>query len=142
MFFLHTSTMKLLHLSGRKTCDYVMRKGNVWKGKTMIARWLSGAPRLEKKNVKGSIYLGTFASVKLHKSAVKRNRMRRRCREAIRRLTKDLPECLPVQLLITPRIASLDSSFELIENDVQLLLSALHVWPNRKAEPRASSTSP
>ncbi|HVW66422.1 MAG TPA: ribonuclease P protein component [Candidatus Peribacteraceae bacterium] len=143
--------MKLSHLRGRKINDYLMRKGTVWKGKTMMIRWLRGAPRLRQGSggqarrlnvdpAKRALYVGTVASTKLHKSAVKRNRMRRRCREALRTLVQNRTDIPTTQLLISPRIASLDSPFELIEADIQTFLSALTSWPNPKARHHASPT--
>lgn len=118
--------MQFERLSGRKVNDAVLRKGRVWKGKTMTIRWLPGHPkRPGVDRAKETVYLGTFASAKLDKSAVKRNRMRRRCREAIR-LELKVREKLPsVQLLACPRSASLDSPFEVIQNDISQFLSTL-----------------
>ncbi len=105
----------------------------------MMIRWLPGAPRKAGPSPKEGLYLGTFASTKLDKSAVKRNRMRRRCREAFRLFLKNHEDFPTAQLLVSPRIASLDSSFELIEKDVQTFLSALS-WPKpKKADPTDSS---
>ncbi|TSC60859.1 MAG: hypothetical protein Greene041662_25 [Candidatus Peregrinibacteria bacterium Greene0416_62] len=75
--------MQLLSLRGRKVCDKVIAKGNVWKGKHLMVRWLPGAPPLEPKDPK-AIYMGTLASTRLHKSAVKRNRMRRHYKDHTR----------------------------------------------------------
>jgi ribonuclease P protein component len=131
--------MRTLHLSGRKICDYVSRKGTVWKGKTMIIRWLPGAPRSPNVNpAHTALYIGTFASTKLHKSAVKRNRMRRRCREALRTAVQKRDDLPTAQLLLCPRIASLESSFAVIEEDVQMFLSLLSRWRNQNPRPRAS----
>lgn len=123
--------MESFHLSGRKICDTVLRKGVVWRGKTFVARSLSGVPPHKGRpqpNEPG-IYLGTFASAKLHKSAVKRNRMRRRCREAIRLALKNIENPPSFQLLVTPRIASLDAPFDDIQIDVAHFLSQLPSWP-------------
>lgn len=118
--------MKLNRLNGRKTSDYLLRKGNVWKGKTMMIRWLAGAPRHPNVDpTKRAIYVGTFASTKLDKSAVRRNRMRRRCREALRTAVKEHQILPTAQLLISPRSASLDSPFEDIQADISAFLSVL-----------------
>jgi ribonuclease P protein component len=118
--------MKPSRLSGRKVNDYLRRKGNVWKGGTMTIKWLRGAPK--NPNVdpqKMAIYLGSAASLKLHKSAVKRNRMRRRCREAFRRTLKEHKKLPTIQLLLSPRSASLDCDFDDILRDVESFLSQL-----------------
>lgn len=118
--------MKLQRLSGRKVNDYLRRKGNVWKGKTMTIRWLPSAPR--NPNIdpeKPGMYVGTAASVKLHKSAVKRNRMRRRCREALRTNVKDMQKLPTCQLLITPKIASLTCDYHDITNDINTFLTSV-----------------
>ncbi len=118
--------MKLRRLSGRKTNDFLLRKGRVWKGKTMMIRWLPSAPRRRAIDPGAhELYLGTFASMKLHKSAVKRNRMRRRIREAWRIHVKELDTLPAAQLLISPRIASLEAPFEDIRQDVRAFLSLL-----------------
>jgi len=113
-------------LSGRKVNDAVLRKGKVWKGKTMMIRWLPGHPRRpELDRTKDAVYAGTLASAKLDKSAVKRNRMRRRCREALRLELKKRDKLSSVQLLLCPRAASLDASFEMIQSDISEFLSTL-----------------
>lgn len=118
--------MQFQRLSGRKVNDAVLRKGRVWKGKTMTVRWLPGHPkRPDVDRTKDTVYVGTFASAKLDKSAVKRNRMRRRCREAIRLTLKETEKLPAVQLLVCPRSASLDASFEVIKNDISQFLSTL-----------------
>ncbi len=121
--------MQLLRLSGRKVCDKVIDKGFVWKGKTMIVRWLPGAPPRMPKD-RPALYLGTLASTRLHKSAVKRNRMRRRCKEAFRLAVKNADaknpaQKQPYQLLVSPRSSSLTCAFGDIETDVSRFLSTL-----------------
>ncbi|MEN9560842.1 MAG: hypothetical protein RIQ56_115 [Candidatus Parcubacteria bacterium] len=129
--------MKLLRLSGRKNCDYVMRKGRLWKGRHFFVRWLPGAPRspLVNPSVR-AFYVGTVASTKLDKSAVKRNRMRRRCREALRISLKNLvtghwslvtgaEKLSTIQLLILPRSSSLSVPFTELTEDIQHFLMTL-----------------
>lgn len=116
--------MKLERLSGRKINDTVLRRGKVWRGKTMAIHWLPGAPRRPGVDpATSAIYVGTFASAKLSKSAVVRNRMRRRVREALRVTVKDWKDLPPMQLLIGPRFASLDAPFPAIEQEVRAFLS-------------------
>jgi len=120
------SRMIAKRLSGRKVNDFVLRKGKVWKGKTMTIRWVPGHPRRpDADRTKDALYLGTFASASLDKSAVRRNRMRRRCREAIRLELKEREKVPAVQLLVCPRAASLDASFEVIRKDISEFLSTL-----------------
>lgn len=116
--------MKLLRLRGRKVCDRLIAKGNVWKGRHMYVRWLPGPPRhpAVRRDAEG-IYVGTLASSKLHKSAVKRNRMRRRCREALRITLKTIEKAPTTQLLIAPRSSSLDTPFMDIQRDIQSFLT-------------------
>ncbi|OGJ54541.1 hypothetical protein A3D11_01730 [Candidatus Peribacteria bacterium RIFCSPHIGHO2_02_FULL_49_16] len=117
--------MKLFRLCGRKACGYVLRKGKVWKGSTMVIRWLSGSPRTVSAR-EARLYVGTVASTKLHKSAVKRNRMRRRCREALRKVVREQEKFPTCQLLICPRSTSLHAPFVEIENDIRAFLSTFH----------------
>lgn len=118
--------MKLSRLRGRKVCERVLQKGRVWKGKHMLVRFLTGHPRhpaADRSRV--AVYLGTLASAKLDKSAVRRNRMRRRCREAWRVTVREIPEVFTAQLLISPRSSSLKAPFEELRQDVRRFLSTL-----------------
>ena len=116
--------MKPSRISGRKLNDYLRRKGKVWKGSTMTIKWLRGPPKHPNINPeKSAVYIGTAASVKLDKSAVRRNRMRRRCKEAFRRTLKDHKKLPTIQLLLSPRAASLDCDFKDILRDVDSFLS-------------------
>ncbi len=118
--------MKPSRLSGRKVNDYLRRKGKTWKSNTMSIKWLRGAPKNPNINPeKMAIYLGTAASLKLDKSAVKRNRVRRRCREGFRRTLKSHKKLPTIQLLVQPRAASLDCDFDDILRDVDSFLSQL-----------------
>ncbi|MBI3331329.1 ribonuclease P protein component [Candidatus Peregrinibacteria bacterium] len=119
--------MKLLRLRGRKICDHVLRRGSVWKGTHMTIRFVAGPPRHPAADPKKTgIYLGTVASTKLEKSAVKRNRMRRRCREAFRVTLKEVEKPVTAQLLILPRSSSLTCAFPELVSDVRAFLSVLH----------------
>ena len=120
-------TMKLQRLRGRKICERVLRKGKVWKGKTMVIRWMPGAPRHPAALRAGmpALYVGTLASAKLDKSAVHRNRMRRRCREALRVAARERDINASAQLLLCPLSASLKAPFADIDKDVRLFLSQL-----------------
>ncbi len=125
--------MHLSRLSGRKVCERVKTKGMLWKGKHMQARILFGLPRNLPENTPPSLLVGILTSVRLDKSAVKRNRMRRRCREALRIMLQSKVQTLipnphpqsSAQLLILPRSSSLSSPFGEILADAKLLLSFL-----------------
>lgn len=117
--------MRLSRLHGRKTNDLVLRKGRVWKGRTMAIHWLPGPPRRSGKIEGPGLYVGTLASAKLHKSAVVRNRMRRRVREALRTIVRERDGLPSAQLLLRPRSASLDAPFEDIRADVLVFLTLL-----------------
>ena len=114
--------MRPLHLRGRKVNEAVLRKGRVWKGKMMMIRWVPGSPRGQTEQ---GLYVGTLASAKLDKSAVRRNRMRRRCREALRIALQHRSTIPTAQLLLCPRAASLYAPFHELEHDVQAFLSVL-----------------
>lgn len=126
--------MNLSRLRGRKICAFVLRKGSVWKGKTMHIRYLLGAPKHPQidPTVRG-VYVGTLASAKLDKSAVRRNRMRRRCREALRTALQEYETLPTVQLLIAPRSSSLSAPFGDIQSDIRTFLSLFH-GDRKKAE--------
>lgn len=107
-----------------------MRKGRSWKGKHLQVRVLTGAPRHPSVRAdRAAVYVGTVISAKLEKSAVKRNRMRRRCREALRlAVQKRQQSGAPfsnIQLLLLPRSSSLTCDFSDIQNDIETLLSSL-----------------
>lgn len=118
--------MKLSRLRGRKSTERLLDDdfGQVWKGRTVVIRWMRGAPRNEDSSVH-AIYVGSLASAKLSKSAIERNRMRRRCREALRSAVKDREKFPTVQLLLCPRSRSLDCDFGDIQRDIDTFLSML-----------------
>ncbi|MDD5623258.1 MAG: ribonuclease P protein component [Candidatus Peribacteraceae bacterium] len=121
--------MKLLRLHGRKVNSRVLLQGEFWRGKTMYIRWLPGAPpplwRTLKERAPQGLYVGTFASTKLSKRAVDRNRMRRRCREALRTVVRAEQKLPTAQLLLSPRSSSLTCDFTDIVSDVRSFLSFL-----------------
>jgi ribonuclease P protein component len=121
--------VKLLRLRGRKVNARVLVQGTLWRGKTMAIRWLPGIPSSVRRELKErsprGLYVGTFASAKMEKSAVKRNRMRRRCKEALRIVTREEQELPAAQLLLSPRSSSLACAFSDILTDVRSFLSLL-----------------
>ena len=122
--------MQLLRLPGRKNCDRVRTKGALWKGKHLFVRWLHDAPKnLDSVPVASAVYVGSIASTKLDKSAVKRNRMRRRCREALRLALKQRAAASPnsVQLLLLPRSSSLSCAFDELATDIAHFLSSVRL---------------
>lgn len=125
----YNRSMRLQHLHGRKTAGLVLRRGRTWKGRAMVIRWIPGSPRVARKAKGGpspsGFFVGTFASTKLSKKAVERNRMRRRCREALRRIVHEREDLPAVQLLLCPRSASLRSPFPVLQEDVRAFLSTL-----------------
>lgn len=117
--------MQLKRISGRKRVDRVLRHGKIWRGKHMSIHFLPGAPKhpLVDPDAK-AVYAGVSASAKIDKSAVKRNRMRRRTREALRTFVKD--GNFPVlQLIIRPRSSSLKCQFEELNLDISTFFSSL-----------------
>ncbi|MDD5041564.1 MAG: ribonuclease P protein component [Candidatus Peribacteraceae bacterium] len=161
--------MQLLHLRGRKTNERVLRHGTLWRGKTMNIRWMRGIPASEYKRLgdraSQGLYIGTFASLALSKRAVDRNRMRRRCREALRITMQDcslankdhrsgrpelveeregnqgFPFCESFQLLVSPRSSSLSCDFRAILNDVRSFFILLHACPKHPANGAPFSNS-
>lgn len=126
--------MNLLRLSGRKVCERVKSKGMMWKGKHFHARYLSGLPRTLKPDAPAGLYTGVVTSTALDKSAVKRNRMRRRCREALRLTLKEIAAkngdknsviSTTFQLLLLPRSSSLSAPFGELLDDARRLLFSL-----------------
>lgn len=118
--------MDMGHLHGRKACEAVMRKGKVWKGRTVVIHCLPGHPRRPGGEPSPyAVLVGTFASAKLSKSAVVRNRGRRRVREAMRLTLKETPGKQPTQLLLCPRAASLDAPFDDLLAEARTFLSQL-----------------
>lgn len=119
--------MKLHRLQGRKVNAVLQRKGKTWKGQGMVVRWMPGAPSSKGRSraLAEGVYLGTFASSSVDASAVRRNRMRRRCREALRLTIEKLPERASVQLLVSPRPASLDAPFDTLLRDAEAFFSTL-----------------
>jgi ribonuclease P protein component len=118
--------MKLRSLSGRKVCERVKTKGLLWKGTHVQARILVGTPRTITANVSPGLYVGTLTSAKLDKSAVKRNRMRRRCKEALRVGVQEVVAKTPLktsfQLILLPRSSSLSAPFGELLADLHRLI--------------------
>jgi ribonuclease P protein component len=131
--------MKLQRLSGRKVNDYVLRRGRQWKGKLFTVSWIAGPPRLQQNQT--GLFVGTFASTRLSKSAVERNRMRRRVREALRIIAKESSDIPSAQLLIHPRSASMKASFEDIVREMRTFLLQLPPWPTKNDHPVSGTSS-
>lgn len=142
---MHDAGVKMMSLRGRKVCDRVLRKGKVWKGQTMLIRWLPGKPLHPAVSAReDAVYVGTLASRKLSKKAVERNRMRRRCREALRITLKNCPAPCPslsIQLLLCPRSPSLHAPFTLLLEDIERFLLTLFSRCPTKSPHRGSSSS-
>lgn len=101
----------------------------------MLIHWLLACSKKEMMQEERhcTFSVGTYAPAKLHRSAVKRNRMRRRCREALRLALRDMEGDISVQLLLCPRSASLQVKFAEICTDVSqffLQLSSCHQKKN------------
>ncbi|MBI1812405.1 ribonuclease P protein component [Candidatus Peregrinibacteria bacterium] len=132
--------MQLSRLRGRKVCERLLRDGMLWKGRSMIIRWLPMPPRHPSVDwAKHGIYLGTIASTRLDKSAVRRNRMRRRCREAWRTVLREIPESAlanlhVLQLLVAPRSSSLTAAFADLQREVRFFLTSIHVPTGKKEQ--------
>ncbi|TSC58890.1 MAG: hypothetical protein Greene041619_268 [Candidatus Peregrinibacteria bacterium Greene0416_19] len=124
--------MRLSRLRGRKICERLQRRGEIWKGRHLLVRWQTGAPRHPSVTdpSRPAAYVGTLASARLDKSAVRRNRMRRRCREALRTVLLSIDHIpVPVQLLLIPRSSSLGASFADLQQDVRAFLARIHGTP-------------
>jgi ribonuclease P protein component len=115
--------MRLERLRGRKVCDWLVKNGRIWKGTHMKIWWHEGHPRHPAaKRDRHAFYVGMIASTRLDRSAVKRNRMRRRCREAFRIALKNLSIAPTTQLLIGPRSSSLKAPFAALARDIEAFL--------------------
>lgn len=114
----------LARLKGRKRNERVQRKGQYWRGAHVTAKFLFECPSYA-TCTEPTVFLGCKTSTKLAKRAVDRNRIRRRCKEAMR-LT--LPQCqkIPtVQLLLAPKSSSLEAPFTELLADVNDLLTTI-----------------
>ncbi|MDB4978235.1 MAG: hypothetical protein JWM56_421 [Candidatus Peribacteria bacterium] len=99
----------------------------------MVMRYVWGAPWHPAANpLVPAVYVGTMASAKLDKSAVRRNRMRRRCREALRTELQKYDTFPAHQLLIAPRSGSLTAPFADIQTDIRNFLTFLHGSSTKK----------
>ena len=114
-------------LRGRKLSEQVRRKGSRWRGKHMNAVFLSD------RESNGKLFVGTPASKKLDKSAVRRNKMRRRCRESLRvtlknitsKTSKTSTSSTSLRLILTPKYSSLTCDFEELIKASEALISHL-----------------
>ncbi len=123
----HCLGMKIARISGRKRVERVLRHGKNWRGKHLSLKFQMGPP--DHPNIDPNveaIYIGVMTPAKLDKSAVRRNRMRRRCREAFRRHIKEgtFPT---LQLIIRPSSSSLNCRFADLTADVSTFFSTLRV---------------
>jgi ribonuclease P protein component len=121
-------TMRLQRLAGRKVCERVKARGFLWKGKHVHVRSMTNVPKSMFTALKPGLYVGVVTSAKLHKSAVKRNRMRRRAREALRLVCqeRDAPTA-PIRLLLFPRSSSLSAPFDELQEDARRFLFSLRL---------------
>lgn len=108
----------------------------------MQIRWIPGVPvtvwqQLKERSPQG-LYVGSYASTRLSKRAVDRNRMRRRCKEALRIVTKEMQELPTAQLLLSPRSSSLTCDYADIVGDVRSFLSFLSQCLNKRRSGAAS----
>lgn len=137
--------MQILRLRGRKTNQRVLSKGMLWRGKTMNVRYLPGVPASAKQRYDGNaprgLYIGTFAPLSLSKRAVDRNRMRRRCREALRIIVREEQVFPSFQLLVSPRSSSLSCDFAVILQDVRSFLTLLRRCPPQPPAKEAPSSN-
>ena len=120
----YNGPVHLARLRGRKIVDRVRRRGRKWRGKHMTIVHLYGGPPERESRKSYQLFAGTLVSSHLEKSAVKRNRMRRRCREALRivlRATSDKRQANE-QLLILPHSSSLTCAFTELTDDVTRFL--------------------
>ena len=67
--------------------------------------------------------------------------LRRRCREALRMAIEKLPERASVQLLVSPRAASLDAPFTQLQAEVTSVLALLSTSCQTPPKNRGSSSS-
>lgn len=125
IYFDILACMKPQRLGGRKTAEFILRRGKRWSGPLFKVHWVTGTPKKGNEAMPAGVYVGTFASSKLHKSAVVRNRMRRRVREALREELRDAQTFPSVQLLISPRSASLNAPSADIRSEISRFLSTL-----------------
>lgn len=111
--------MQLVRLNGRSANNRVLRKGQLWRGTYCTIRYLPGVPFNQSAELpEDTVFIGSYAPVALHKHAVKRNRMRRRCKEALLYTLKLHKKMPTVQLLLAPKLSSLEADYDLIKTDM------------------------
>lgn len=78
-------------------------------------------------NFKKQLKLAIAAGLKVHKSAVKRNRVRRQIREVLRLLLKDGKIKIGYYILVVAKKDTLDKDYAEISEEVKVLLSRAKV---------------
>lgn len=104
-------------ISGRQRIQLVLKEGDRLKGRSIVM--------LKKENEKPLNCYGVVVSKKVHKSAVKRNQLRRQIYESIRLLEKDgiVPSGPPSDIVLLARTSLLGKDFSEILSAVQHLFT-------------------
>jgi ribonuclease P protein component len=104
-------------ISGRQRIQSVLKEGDRLKGRSIVM--------LKKANDKEWNCYGVVVSKKVHKSAVRRNRVRRRIYESIRLLEKDglVPSDPPSDIVLLARSSILEKDFAEIQSALKQLFT-------------------
>lgn len=106
---------KKLRINKQDT-EWVLKKGEQVTSDLFIVRFLSNQNNGDKPQ------FSIVTSTKLAKKAVDRNKLKRRIYEAIR---MNMPEKLPLKIVIIPKKRTLNVEYEEIDKDVKNLFSKL-----------------
>ncbi len=107
-------------ISGRSRIESVMKEGDRLKGRSILM--------LRKENSLDSHCFGVIVSKKVHKSAVKRNRLRRQIYEIIRILNKEgiVPKGPSSDIVLLARRALMGKDFSAIQKEIRILFTQSH----------------
>jgi len=117
-----------------KTRDFnlLIKHGRFFGNKIFNLKWLRLAeaenyfPKKENsENFKKQLKIAISAGLKISKSAVKRNRLRRQAREVIRLLTKEEKIKNGYYLLFSAKAGALEKNFAEIRQDIELSLAKI-----------------
>jgi len=104
-------------ITGRQRIQLVLKEGDRLKGRSLVL--------LRHANNEDHHCYGTVVSKKVHKSAVKRNRLRRQIYEAIRLLEKEgiVPSGPASDIVLLARTSLLGNDFATIKSAVKKLFT-------------------
>lgn len=104
------------HRIKRETIPYILRKGETYKTRFFIVKYIKSREEISR--------FATIVSTKLEKSAVERNKLRRRIYESIRLVLKETQEKEnKFEIILIPKKSILEAQYPDIEEDIRKIIT-------------------